>query len=161
MKTFTKFEVQNLPMKKTIATIALLIASIEFQAQASSEPTLPSAVKAAFDKRHPQVSTAKWEKEKGNYEAGFVLMGKEHSELYDTKGVLVEEEVEIGITELPAKARDYIIAHGGISGVKEASKITGKGNKICYEAEVGNQDLIFDDAGQFLRAEKSGSDKED
>ena len=108
---------------------------------------VPSDIKTAFSKKYPSATKVKWEKERSKYETSFLLNGKEMSVLFDTYGAIEETETKIAASELPAKAKNYVISKGRI---KEAARIVAANGKVKYEAEVKGRDLIFDDKGNFL-----------
>ncbi|WP_316831518.1 hypothetical protein [Pedobacter aquatilis] len=126
--------------------IAITSLAVTAQAQKLKAANIPAPVKAAFMKLHPNVKVS-WEKEKQNYEAGFSINGKETSEVYTAAGTLVETEVEIKTSELPAavltKLKNMKIA--------EAAKITRANGTIIYEAEVKGKDLLFEANGEALK----------
>lgn len=133
---------------KTIFGILLLAGGtvITAQAQKNNATKVPAQVKAAFTKLHAGTKVS-WEMEKQDYEAGFTLNGKETSEVYSAKGVLLETEVEIKSTELPAAVLTKL------KGMKiaEAAKITKADGTIHYEAEVKGKDLLFDSNGNQIK----------
>jgi type III secretory pathway component EscV len=111
---------------------------------------VPMAVKNAFTQAYPG-TTAKWEKEDGNYESNFKHSGHEMSALFNAEGALEETEMEIKINELPAEVSTYVKANREGMSIKEASKITKANGDINYEAEVNGRDMIFDSKGNFLK----------
>lgn len=129
---------------KQIFGIFLLAARIAFTASAQKVAVskVPALVKATFTKNHPGIK-AEWEMEKQNFEAGFTLNGKETSEVYAPAGTLLETEVSIKSTELPAA----VLAKLKGMKIAEAAKITKADGKIIYEAEVKGKDLLFDANG--------------
>ena len=133
---------------KRILGILLLIGGTVFSSQAQKINSLkvPAAVSAAFKKSHPAVKV-KWEMEQANYEAGFILNGKETSEVYTPGGTLLETESAIKSSELPAT----VLAK--LKGMKigEAAKITKADGTIHYEAEVKGKDLLFDANGNTVK----------
>ena len=76
-------------------------------AQKLDAAKVPSAVKGSFTKDFPGI-TAKWEKEKANYEAGFKQNGKAMSAVYNTNGNKIETEMEIETSALPAAVTTYV-----------------------------------------------------
>lgn len=124
----------------------------------SAKPTLtlvtidvPAAVKATVAKLYPGAKGVKWEKEDGNYEAGFTHNGKELSLVIDATGNLIETETTIAISALPTSVRAYVAKHHAGKKIKEAAEIVDAKGKKTYEAEVGGKDLIFDEKGQFIK----------
>ncbi|MBB2148254.1 PepSY-like domain-containing protein [Pedobacter gandavensis] len=139
-------------MKKVMILIAGLVGlTITANAQQLAASKVPSAVKTAFAKAHPDLKSVSWEKEKTNYEAGFKLNGKKTSELYTLNGMMTESEVAIMPTELPAEARNYIASHYKGVKIKEAAKITRTNGEITYEAEINGKDVIFDAKGNPVK----------
>lgn len=116
------------------------------QAQKINEAKVPAQVKAAFAELHGGTKVS-WEMEKLDYEAGFTVNGKETSEVYSAKGVLLETEVGIKTTELPAA----VLAKLKGTKIAEAAKITKADGTIIYEAEVKGKDHLFDSKGNFIK----------
>lgn len=98
------------------------------------------------------MKVVKWEKEKGDFEAGFKQAGKEMSAVFKADGTQTESEVAIRPTELPAGAMEYLKQHYKGIAIKEASKITKTASgEVNYEAEVKGKDLLFDNNGKFMK----------
>lgn len=134
-------------MKAIFGILLLASATITAaQAQKLSAAKVPAQVITAFTKLHPGVK-ASWEMEKQDYEAGFNLNGKEVSEVYAAKGTLLETEIEIKPTELPAA----VLAKLKGTKIAEAAKITKADGAIRYEAEVKGKDLLFDPNGNPVK----------
>jgi hypothetical protein len=133
----------------------VFILTLGFAATANAQhitlSKVPLAVRLNAQKAHPNISKISWELEDKNYEAGFKEDGKETSEIYNSKGVLLEKEVAIAIADLPAKVKDYVSAHYKKHSIREASKITKNDGEVNYEAFVNGKDLIFDSKGGFIK----------
>ena len=143
-------------MKKTILALALIV-SVSVFAQTetySKSGKIPAIVKAAFEKAYPQVKDAKWEKENGNFEAGYTENKSKKSVLLDAKGKVLETEYEIPLTNLSKAITDYVAKNYPNKKVKGAAKITDFNNKVTYEAEVKGMDILFDDKGNFIKVSK-------
>ncbi|TWI15805.1 PepSY-like domain-containing protein [Sphingobacterium siyangense] len=138
-------------MKRLIFILALMVSVSLVKAQEVSEKKVPSVIKLAFQQKYPNVKSVKWEKEKGNYEAGFKVGKINYSVLINAAGHIIETEVGIPVGELPADAKAYIIKNYSHKNIKEAAKITDARNNVSSEAEVDGRDLIFDDKGKFLK----------
>ncbi len=121
--------------------------------QKVNEKDVPASVKATLHKQYPDVN-AKWEKEKGNYEANFVSQKKEMSALITPDGKLMETETEIATGELPARVIMYVQKNMNDAKIKEASIIVDASGKKTYEAEVNGKDFIFDETGNFIKSAK-------
>ncbi len=132
----------------------LLICSLKSFSQKMKESEVPAAVKTSFGKLFPG-SSAKWEKEDGNYEAGFKKEGKTISATFQTDGTFMESETTIKETDLPPAVINYLQANYTNKKIKESAKITNATGVITYEAEVDKKDLIFDSNGKFLKEVKN------
>jgi Putative beta-lactamase-inhibitor-like, PepSY-like len=141
-------------MKKYILMFAAIATiSLGAHAQKIAAARLPTAVKAAFAKQFVG-ATAKWEKENGEYEAGFKIDGKDMSALFSADGKMTESEVSIKPIELPAKILTYVKANYKDKKIKGAAKITKADGTINYEAEVNGVDVMFDADGKYLKEVK-------
>lgn len=140
-------------MKKfLLVAFAALLASSSFS-QKTSKENVPQAVKEAFKKSFPNAQHEKWEKEDQKFEAEFSLNKTEMSALFSPEGELIETEVEISVSDLPAPIANYVAMNLTSKKIKEASKITDAAGKISFESEVGGKDYIFDAKGNLLRSE--------
>lgn len=148
-------------MKKIIPlAILFIVFAINVNAQKINASKVPAAVKASFAKLYPGV-TAKWEKEKGKFEAGFKLNGKEASAVFDANGTMEETEIGMKSAELPAPVLAYVKEHYKGKTIKEAAKITKADGTVNYEAEVAGKDVMFDASGQFIKEVKLGKEDKD
>lgn len=138
-------------MMTGIGLVATLFAQKE---EKEKKATPPAAVKAAFEKAFPGAAKTKWEKEDGNYEAGFTDKGQKMAAVYSPSGALRETEVSIKVAELPAAVLDYMKQHYKDATIQEAAKITKADGAVNYEAEVKKKDVIFDAKGKYIREEK-------
>ncbi|NID13607.1 PepSY-like domain-containing protein [Fibrivirga algicola] len=111
----------------------------------------PAAVKATIARLYPTVKNVKFDKENGDYEAGFKHNGKSMSVVLDAKGTVKETETEIPVSALPASVRDYVAKQMPGKKIKEAAEIVDANGTKKYEAEVGGKDLMFDTAGKPLK----------
>ncbi len=114
----------------------------------------PTAVQSSFAKQYPSVTKVKWEKENGNYEAGFKENGVEKSVLLNSKGEILEKESSIMVTELSKKISDYVAKKYPNKKIKGGAKIIDAKNNVTYEAEIKDLDLLFDEKGNFIKANK-------
>jgi hypothetical protein len=141
-------------MKKYVAiSILLAICCLKGFSQKIKESDVPAPVKTSFGKLFPG-SSAKWEKEDGNYEAGFKKEGKTMSATFQADGSFMESETTIKQSELPPAVINYLQANYTNKKIKEPAKITSAAGIITYEAEVDDKDLIFDGNGKFLKEVK-------
>ncbi len=138
---------------KRLLFASLIITSLHVTAQKMDAAKVPAAVKATFAKAYPK-ATATWEMEDKNYEAGFKQDGKSITVVIDTKGILLETETDIAMSDLPKAAADYLSVHYKGKKVKETAKIVKANGEVNYEAEVNKVDVIFDSKGGFLKEVK-------
>lgn len=144
----------NKIMKKNLMIACFCLSfGISASAQKIKESEVPAAVKASFSKQYPGI-TAKWEKEDGNFEAGFKKDSKEMSAIYQANGMMMESELSIKESELPAAVLNYVKVNYKDKKIKESAKITKADGSINYEAEVDGKDLIFDSKGNFVGVSK-------
>jgi Putative beta-lactamase-inhibitor-like, PepSY-like len=120
------------------------------------ETGTPKAVVSAFEAKYPKATLIKYVYE-GNkeYEVEFKDNGTEKSAVFTSEGKFKEVEAEVKTTELPADALAYCTETYPNLKLTEVAKIVGSDNKVQFEAELTDQkghfDLIFDEAGKFIR----------
>ena len=134
--------------------IGLMLVTIPVFAQKMDASKVPAPVKSTFSKNFPGITSVKWEKEKGNYEANFKQNEQKMSALIDANGSLLETETAIDASSLPSEALIYIGANYKGEKIKEAAKLKMANGDINYEAEVKGKDLIFDVRGNFIKSQK-------
>jgi len=141
-------------MKKILIVSAFVSAiCICGYGQKIKDSEVPDAVKTSFTKIYPGV-TPKWEKEKRDYEAEFKKDSKSMSATFEPSGTLLKSEIIIKESEFPATAITYLKTNYKGKHVKEYAKITGSDGGVTYEAEVEGRDVVFDNAGKFLKEVK-------
>lgn len=154
-------------MKKVIGIAAILLALTsatfaqkkneknEEQKEMKNKITVPKPVKDALAKKYPEASKVTWEKENGNYEANWGgKSGEDHSVQFTPSGEFIEIVNAIPVSELPKNTIDYVKAHYKGAKITEAGKVTDAKGKTSYEAEVNRKDVIFNENGNFVKAEK-------
>ena len=138
-------------MKKIfIISTALTILSIIGYGQKLKESQVPAAAIASFMKKYPGAQ-AKWELEKGNYEAGFKKEGKQMSAVFQPDGLFLESEISILESEFPSAGLEYIKTNYKNLKVHGFAKITNINGIVTYEAEINGRDVIFDSNGKYLK----------
>ncbi len=140
-------------MKKTFLLIALALGVISVQAQNLDESKVPADAKTAFKKSYPSITTVKWEKEDGNFEAHFKDGAAVETAVYDATGKFLSLEKVIASTGLPKAATDYLAKNVSGKRIQEAAEIKSADGTITYEAEVNEVDYIFDAKGNYLKQE--------
>jgi hypothetical protein len=156
-------------MKKTFSLIAVLFAlstasfaqkeNVEKGGKGEKEGkekvTVPAAVKEALLKKYPDAAKVTWEKENGNYEANWGgKSGEDNSVQFTPSGNFIEIVKAISISELPKPIISYVKEHYKEAKITEAGKVTDAHGKLSYEAEIKGKDVIFDENGNFVKAEK-------
>lgn len=145
-------------MKTFITILSLSLGVSMVNAQTVKEADVPKAIMDSFTKQYPGVKAEKWEKEGNNYEVEIHVNKVETSVVYGPNGNLLETETEISVSELPQAVNEYVSKNLPGKKIKEASKITTAKGVVTYEAEIGDEDYLFDASGSFLKKE---SEKED
>ena len=140
-------------MKKVFLAGLSLLSTMTY-AQKMDASKVPQPVKTAFSKSFAGVNDAKWENEKGNYEANFSKDGKKMAVLFDGSGKLMETETSIAIKELPANVTAYMSKNYKDQKVKEAAKIILADGSMQYEAAIKGMDVLFDKSGNFIKTAK-------
>ena len=145
-------------MKKIIGLTAILfaISSATFaqENEGNEHINVPAKVKTALMQKYPEAKKVGWEKENGNYEANWGgKSGEDNSVQFTPSGSFIEIVKAIPVTELPAKVTAYVKQHYNGAKITEAGKVTDAKGKLSYEAEVHGKDVIFDENGNFVKAE--------
>ena len=132
--------------------LALVLVANQSLAQKLKSADVPNAVKSALTQKYPTATNVTWEKEKGNYEANWGGKSKEdNSVVFTPAGTFVEMVKAIPVADLPAAIPEYVKAHYHGARITEAGKVTDAAGKTFYEAEVNGKDLVFDEAGKFVK----------
>ena len=133
-------------MKNTLITLAagaLSALPLAVSAQKMEREQLPAAVRAAFDKAHPGIVKAKWEKDAGIYEAEFHQAQKRYSLSYDSAGKLLETEQRVEANDLPDKIKSALKKDFADYAIGEAEK-SDKDNKTVYEIEARKSGVAYE-----------------
>ena len=150
-------------MKKTLGLVAILFAlstatfaqKNEEKNEGSEHITVPAVVKSALQKKYADAKHVTWEKENGNYEANWGgKSGEDNSVQFTPSGNFIEMVKAISVSELPKPVFTYVKEHYNGAKITEAGKVTDAKGKLSYEAEVKGRDVIFDESGNFVKAEK-------
>ena len=153
-------------MKKIVSIIAILFAvsttcfaqkekDEKGEKESKQKVIVPAVVKTALSKKYPAATKVTWEKENGNYEANWGGKGGEDNSVqFTAAGDFIEIVNAIPVSQLPAPVVAYVKEHYKGAKITEAGKVTDAKGKISYEAEVNRKDIIFDENGKFVKAEK-------
>ncbi len=142
-------------MKNLVGLFLLAtITGATVNAQDLKSSNVPGSVKSALLKKYPEAKKASWEKEKSNYEANWGgKSGEDNSVQFTPSGKFIEIVKAISASELPKPVTEYVKQHYKGTKITEAGKVTDAKGKISYEAEVNRKDVIFDENGNFVKAE--------
>ena len=123
-------------MKKIAITVGpLFVATLSF-AQKIQEKDIPANITSAIKKMYPSATAIKWDKEDEMYEAGFYLNKRGNSVLLNEQGHIIETEVAIELSQLPAGILDYVKTYYAGRKVKEGAKIVDAKGIVTYEVEI-------------------------
>ncbi len=146
-------------MKKVISLAAILFALgtatfAQEKAEGNEHINVPAKVKSALMQKYPEAKNVGWEKENGNYEANWGgKSGEDNSVQFTPAGNFIEIVNAIPVSQLPANVVAYVKQHHNGAKITEAGKVTDAKGKMSYEAEVHGKDIIFDENGNFVKAE--------
>lgn len=132
--------------------LIILILGFLFSSSILKANGVPDFIKKSFQEKFPSAKKVRWEmEERKDYEASFLLNGKEVSVTYSPEGQLKETEEEIATSELPKAVIDALNKKHPNIKIHEAAKIERSDNTIVYETEVRinrkKTDLLFDQNG--------------
>ena len=141
-------------MNKAMIMVAVgLLLSGAVQAQKIEEGKVSAGAKNGFAKAFPGVK-AKWEKENGDFEAGFTKDGKKMSAVFTADGIWKETETAMAASALPKTIQQYVKKNYPAEKVKEGAEIKKADGTVLYEAEIKGKDLVFDANGTFIKTSK-------
>ena len=140
-------------MKKMFFVGLVLVTTPAF-AQKLDASKVPAPVKKAFTENFAGATAIIWEKENGNYEAGFKQNNQNKSATFAPDGAWMETEQSIEISNLPSSVMAYLAKNYKGEKIKEAAKLKLANGEIHYEAEVKGLDIIFDEKGNFIKTQK-------
>ncbi|MBN2348307.1 MAG: PepSY-like domain-containing protein [Bacteroidales bacterium] len=88
---------------KNLVLIVGAFVIISFGARGQTVKDVPAKVQTAFSEKFPDATKVKWTKENDTeWEAEFILNGKEYSANYTNSGTWMETEYEVNPSNLPA-----------------------------------------------------------
>ena len=122
-------------------------------------------VKASFDKKFPNASSVKWDKENDTeWEAEFKNDGISYSANFSTDGTWVETEHKVNKKDLPAEITTVISTDFSgykIEGIEKFEKPTSSGYDVEIEKGEEILELVFDNSGKLLAKKKIEEDEEE
>ena len=120
-------------MIKCILVISVLFLGIT----AFGQKGIPTIVKTAFEKANPKAVSVKWDKEKGGtFEANCKNNAVPMSFVYNSKGVLLETETEISLSEFPKNVTVAIHKKYPKAKITGGDRIVTSTGVTKYEADL-------------------------
>ena len=105
-------------------TIILILSIFVFSVSATMAKTPPAAVTKAFSQKFQKAEKVKWDQEEANeWEAEFMLSGKEMSASFDPSGKWLETETEIELIEIPESVKTALDKEYAGAKIRETSLI--------------------------------------
>ena len=95
-------------MKKIILALAIAGFFTKVQAQKLMTKNVPLAVTNAFSKAYPEIKDVEWSKDGINFEAEYDHDKVDRSVTFNAAGDILESEVKIKASELPAGVMEYV-----------------------------------------------------
>ncbi|HEY9048499.1 MAG TPA: hypothetical protein VIN08_21480 [Ohtaekwangia sp.] len=131
-------------MKRSAYLLAVTLAACTIGCKHKHRIKIPEAARRTLHALYPAITKSTWKVEDdGNYEATFHYQGKETSIVLSAEGTLLEKEMEILQTSLPAPIKEAIQKDYNGYGIEEAAVLETNGI-VRYEAEVSKDDETFD-----------------
>lgn len=120
-------------MKKNILTISILSIVTTVFAQKG----IPIVVKNAFENANPNAAVVKWDKENdGTFEANCKNNSVPMSFVYNSKGELLETEIEIPVSEFPSNITDAIHEKYPTAKITGGDRIITNSGVTMYEVDL-------------------------
>ncbi len=150
---------------KQIRNLGILLLAVAMTTTACGQKVknddVPAVVVKSLTGAYPYAKRIKWDKESPNYEANFDNDKKEYSVLLSATGEILETEVEIPNSELPAAILDYMKNNYPDQKINETAMITKENGEQQYEVEIKAGDLIFDGSRQLVKSDLKSKKKEE
>ena len=152
-------------MKIFLILFVCIAFAMSVSAQKSKEEKIPAEAKAGFAAKFPAAKSVKWSVEKpGEFEVDFTLNKVEQSCLLDSKGNLLETEIEVKEGDLPQAVRATIAKDFAGYKLGEINKATDAKGVVAFEMEaVKGKDKLaieFDVNGKLLSKAPLKEEKE-
>lgn len=147
-------------MKAKLLIPSLLLFGFPMFSNASTTITeVPKVVLDAFSRKFPTAQKIEWEKEKGVYEADFILNKKEVSAEFKADGTWLETENVIALKDIPKAVKKALRNEFPKFKVEKAEQINRSDNSIYFEIELENdkekmkKEAVFSAEGILLEKE--------
>ncbi len=147
-------------MRVALMLVAGMLASAAM-AEDAGEVSVPAVVKDALKKAYPNATRVEWEKKKsGDFEAEFKIGKLQTDVTLNASGEILETDVEIAVSELPAAVRATLEKQFAGQKVKEAEKVQ-KGGTTLYEVDLSGRIEVVLGADGAVIEKKAGDDEDD
>jgi len=144
-----------------IIFLFIFMFSLTAGAQKLKESKVPEVVLKNFKKEYPDLTVKSWEKEGALYEAEVKGEGPGRTYLYDAKGQFVAIEEEMSVAEVPSAIMNYLMKNFPGMVAQEYTRVVKADGTATYEADINNEDLLFDGSGNFTGKETEPENKKD
>jgi ribosomal protein S17E len=138
---------------KNLIILAIFCLGLSFTACA--QKSAPEAVTKAFTQKFATAKSVKWDNESANeWEAEFMMNGKEMTSSFDLNGKWLETETEISSKDLPAAvtatlAREFAAYKTGEMSIIENPEM--KGFEIALKKDKSAVEVVIDASGKVLK----------
>jgi ribosomal protein S17E len=138
---------------KNLIILAIFFLGLSFTACA--QKSAPEAVTKAFTQKFATAKSVKWDNESANeWEAEFMMNGKEMTSSFDLNGKWLETETEISSKDLPAAvtatlAREFAAYKTGEMSIIENPEM--KGFEIALKKDKSAVEVVIDASGKVLK----------
>jgi ribosomal protein S17E len=138
---------------KNLIILAIFCLGLSFTA--SAQKSAPEAVTKAFAQKFATAKSVKWDNESANeWEAEFMMNGKEMTSSFDLNGKWLETETEISSKDLPAAvaatlAREFAAYKTGEMSIVENPEM--KGFEIALKKDKSAVEVVIDASGKVLK----------
>jgi hypothetical protein len=150
-------------MKNTVLlmTTAFLIS---FTACGQSARDVPAGIKATFTQKFSAASKVEWGRENDQeWEAEFILNGKECSATFDNTGAWMETEFAVNLKEIPAAVKTTLDKESAGFKIGESVIAENKDGKV-YEFLLTKDkkefELLIDLNGKMIKKEQVTEEEE-
>jgi len=153
-------------MKNFLVLLVFIAFAMSVSAQKSKDDKIPAEARAGFAAKFSGAKSVKWSVEKpGEFEVDFTLNKVEQSCLLDSKGNLLETEIEVKESDLPQAVKAAIGKDFAGYKLDEITKATDAKGVVAFEMEaVKGKDKLaieFDPNGKLLSKEPLKEEKEE
>ncbi len=144
--------------------IILAVIFFGFTCFATGQKTPPSEVSKVFSQKFESAKSVKWSSESANeWEAEFVMNGKEMSSSFDNAGKWLETETEISSKDLPAAvsatlAKEFAGYKPGEMSLLESPEI--KGYEIALKKGSTSVEVVINANGKVIKNTPAGRESE-